>query len=158
MLGDGDGVGESVSDETAGTGDEVIELKAFVMNIFGVERPVSVLWFVEESGLGHIGSGDMIGEDPRLKLKSLVSLAQDTAARRRYLSVKIFLKGCDGEWQLLLPSSTMSNFLLTDPRGLGLMAIGDMERRVANDRLVGDGDIPYCKRTTLLRLKRMEIS
>lgn len=73
--------------------------------------------------------------------------------------MKIFLKGCDGEWQLLLPSSIMSNFLLTEPSGLGLMAIGDMERRVANDRLVGDGDIPYCKRTTLLlRLKWKEMS
>lgn len=52
----------------------------------------------------------------------------------------------------------MSNFLLTDPSGEGLIAIGDIERRVAKDRLVGDGDIPYCKRTTLLRLKRIEIS
>jgi hypothetical protein len=51
-----------------------------------------------------------------------------------------------------LPSSTMSNFLFTDPSGLGLIAIGDMERLVAKDRLVGDGDIPYCKRTTLWRL------
>lgn len=40
----------------------------------------------------------------------------------------------------------MSNFRLTDPRGLGLIAIGDIERRVAKVRRVGDGDIPYCKR------------
>lgn len=71
LLGEGDGAGESVSDEIAGTGDEVIELKAFVMNIFGVERPVSVLWLVEESGLGQMGRGDMIGDDPRLKLKGV---------------------------------------------------------------------------------------
>lgn len=55
IRGDGDGVGESVSDETVGKGDEVVELKAFVINIFGVDRPVSLLLFVDESGLGQIG-------------------------------------------------------------------------------------------------------
>lgn len=48
-----------------------------------------------------------------------------------------------------LPSSIISNFRLTDPSGLGRMAIGDMDRLVAKERRVGDGDIPYCKRTTL---------
>lgn len=60
--------GESFSKEKVDKGDEVIELKAFVMNIFGVERPVSQLLLVDESGLGQIGKGDMIGDDPRLKL------------------------------------------------------------------------------------------
>lgn len=60
--------GESFSKEKVDNGDDVIELKAFVMIIFGVERPVSLLLLVEESGLGQIGKGDMIGDDPRLKL------------------------------------------------------------------------------------------
>lgn len=63
-LVDEEGDGESFSNEMADKGDDVMELKAFVMNIFGVERPVSQLLFVEESGLGQIGKGD----DPRLKL------------------------------------------------------------------------------------------
>jgi hypothetical protein len=60
--------------------------------------------------------------------------------------VKIFLYGCDDVELHEFPSSTISNFLLTEPRGLGLIAIGDIERRVAKDLRVGDGDIPYCKR------------
>lgn len=67
-LADDDGEGESFSSEIVDSGDDVMELKAFVMNIFGVDRPVSLLLLVEESGLGQIGKGDMIGEDPRLKL------------------------------------------------------------------------------------------
>lgn len=70
-----------------------------------------------------------------------------------YLSVKILLYGCDDEVELEqeFPSSIMSNFRLTDPSGLGRIAIGDIDRRVANERRVGDGDIPYCKRITLWR-------
>lgn len=68
MIDDGDG--ESFSNERVDNGEDVIELKAFVMNIFGVERPVSVLWLVDESGLGQMGKGDIIGDDPRLKLRS----------------------------------------------------------------------------------------
>lgn len=58
------GLGESFSKECVESGDEVIELKAFVvMNIFGVIRPLKVsLFAVDESGLGHIGNGD----EPRL--------------------------------------------------------------------------------------------
>lgn len=63
-----DGDGASFSEDIVDNGDDVMELKGFVMNIFGVERPVSLLWLVEESGLGQIGKGDIIGEDPRLKL------------------------------------------------------------------------------------------
>lgn len=60
--------------------------------------------------------------------------------------MKIFLyAGCD-DVELQLPSSTISNFRFTEPSGLGRIAIGDIERRVANDRRVGDGDMPYCKR------------
>lgn len=44
-------------------------------------------------------------------------------------------------------SSIISNFRLTEPtrvpRGLGRIAIGDIDRLVAKDLLVGDGDIPY---------------
>lgn len=69
---DDDGDGESFSKEMVDKGDDVIELKAFVMNIFGVERPVSLLLFVEESGLGQIGKGDIIGDDPLLKLMNLI--------------------------------------------------------------------------------------
>jgi hypothetical protein len=64
-----DGEGESFSSEIVESGDDVIELKAFVMNIFGVKRPVSLLLLVDESGLGQIGKGDIMGDDPRLKLK-----------------------------------------------------------------------------------------
>lgn len=61
------GLGESFSKECVESGELVIELKAFVvMNIFGVIRPLNSLLVVEESGLGQIGSGDMIGEEPRL--------------------------------------------------------------------------------------------
>lgn len=69
---DEDEDGESFSNEMVDNGDDAIELKAFVMNIFGVERPVSLLWFVEESGLGQIGKGDIIGDDPRLKLNKII--------------------------------------------------------------------------------------
>jgi hypothetical protein len=73
-LADEEGDGESFSNEIVDSGDDVIELKAFVMNIFGVERPVSLLLLVEESGLGQIGKGDIIGDDPRLKLNKNMSL------------------------------------------------------------------------------------
>lgn len=66
-----EGDGESFSSEIVDRGDEVMELKAFVMNIFGVERPVSLL-LVDESGLGQMGKGDMMGDDPRLKLMEKV--------------------------------------------------------------------------------------
>lgn len=68
MTDDEHGDGESLSQkECVESGDEVIELKAFVvMNIFGVIRPLNSLFVVDESGLGQIGSGDMIGELPRL--------------------------------------------------------------------------------------------
>lgn len=60
------------SSEIDERGDEVEELlKTFVvMNIFGVERPPvsQPLWF-DESGLGHVISGDMMGDEPRLKLQ-----------------------------------------------------------------------------------------
>lgn len=72
VLTDDDGEGESFSNEMVDNGDDVIELKAFVMNIFGVERPVSQLLLVDESGLGQMGKGDMIGDDPRLKLHKLL--------------------------------------------------------------------------------------
>lgn len=61
--------------------------------------------------------------------------------------------GCE-DVELELPSSTISNFRLTEPRGLGLIAIGDIERRVANDLRVGDGDIPYCKRKGRLKVNK----
>lgn len=67
---DDDGDGESFSDEIVDNGDDVMELKGFVMNIFGVDRPVSMLWLVDESGLGQIGKG----EDPRLKLNKTMKL------------------------------------------------------------------------------------
>jgi hypothetical protein len=69
MLADEEqGLGESFSKESVERGEEVIELKAFVVkNIFGVIRPLNVsLFIVEESGLGQMGSGDMIGDEPRL--------------------------------------------------------------------------------------------
>lgn len=69
MLADDEhGLGESFSKESVERGEEVIELKAFVVkNIFGVIRPLKVsLFIVEESGLGQIGSGDIIGDEPRL--------------------------------------------------------------------------------------------
>lgn len=67
MTDDEEGLGESFSNECVERGDEVMELKAFVvMNIFGVIRPLNSLFVVEESGLGQIGSGDIIGDDPRL--------------------------------------------------------------------------------------------
>jgi hypothetical protein len=63
-----------------------------------------------------------------------------------YLSVKNFLYGCcefDVELEQEFPSSTISNFRLTELNGLGRIAIGDILRRVAKHRLrVGDGDIP----------------
>ena len=74
---DEDGEGESFSKELVDNGDDVIELKAFVMNIFGVDRPVSLLLFVEESGLGQMGKGDMIGDDPLLKLIKNVLLLNE---------------------------------------------------------------------------------
>lgn len=63
-----EGLGESFSKECVESGEDVIELnvelKAFVTNIFGVVRPLKVsLFVVEESGLGHIGKGDMIGDE-----------------------------------------------------------------------------------------------
>lgn len=69
--------------------------------------------------------------------------------------MKILLYGCDDDVELEqeLPSSIISNFRLTEPSGLGRIAIGDMERLVVKDLLVGDGDMPYCKRTTLCRLE-----
>jgi hypothetical protein len=70
-----EGDGESFSKEIDESGDDVMELNAFVMNIFGVDRPVS-LWFVEESGLGQMGKGDIIGDDPRLKLEILLKLVR----------------------------------------------------------------------------------
>lgn len=64
-----DGLGESFSNECVDNGDDVmelnVELKAFVTYIFGVIRPLNVSLF-DDSGLGHIGRGDMIGEEPRL--------------------------------------------------------------------------------------------
>lgn len=84
-LTDEDGDGESFSSELVDSGDDVMELNAFVMNIFGVERPVSLLLLVDESGLGQMGKGDMIGDDPRLKLikskdqqKPLTSRSRDS--------------------------------------------------------------------------------
>lgn len=87
------GDGESFSKEIVDNGDDVIELKAFVMNIFGVKRPVSLLLLVDESGLGQIGKGDIMGEEPRLKLKreTWVSLASVEPSSRTNLSVKILL-------------------------------------------------------------------
>lgn len=73
---DEDGDGESFSSEIVDSGDDVMELKAFVMNIFGVERPVSLLLLVDESGLGQIGNGDIIGDDPRLKLRNTLKTAR----------------------------------------------------------------------------------
>lgn len=66
MAEDEHGLGESFSKECVDNGELVIELKAFVMNIFGVIRPLNSLFVVEESGLGQIGRGDMIGDEPRL--------------------------------------------------------------------------------------------
>jgi hypothetical protein len=58
-------------------GDDVIELKAFVMNIFGVDRPpASQLLLVDESGLGQMGKGDMIGDEPRLKLICMIRIIE----------------------------------------------------------------------------------
>lgn len=68
--------------------------------------------------------------------------------------MKIFLYGCDEVELQEFPSSIISNFLLTEPSGDGRIAIGDIERRVAKDLRVGDGDIPYCKRKGRLRLKK----
>lgn len=62
--------------------------------------------------------------------------------------MKNFLYGCD-ELEHEFPSSTISNFRLTDPKGLGLIAIGDMLRRVAKLLRVGDGDIAGHNRITL---------
>jgi hypothetical protein len=75
-----------------------------------------------------------------------------------YLSVNIFLYGCceDVELEHEFPSSIMSNFRLTEPNGLGLIAIGDILRLVANDLRVGDGDIPYVSLITLCRLRKNE--
>lgn len=42
--------------------------------------------------------------------------------------------------------SSISNLRLTGPSGLGRIALGDIERRVANVRRVGDGDRPYGSR------------
>lgn len=86
-----EGDGESFSKEMVDNGDDVMELKAFVINIFGVERPVSVLWLVEESGLGQIGKGDMIGDDPRLKLQQTSSKCESQCKSSTHHSVKIFL-------------------------------------------------------------------
>lgn len=87
-----DGEGKSFSNEIVESGDDAIELKAFVMNIFGVERPVSLLWLVEESGLGQIGNGDIIGDDPRLKLENVSNYYTcKIYLRFSYLSEKIFL-------------------------------------------------------------------
>lgn len=68
--------------------------------------------------------------------------------------MKNFLYGCDeAVLEQELPSSIISNFRLTaDPRGLGLIAIGDILLRVANVRRVGEGDIPAHNRITLWRL------
>lgn len=56
--------------------------------------------------------------------------------------------GCD-ELEHEFPSSTISNFRLTEPKGLGLIAIGDILRRVAKLLRVGDGDIAGHNRMTL---------
>lgn len=85
-----DGEGTSFSSEIVERGDDVIELKAFVMNIFGVERPVSLLLLVDESGLGQMGKGDIMGDEPRLKLK-LLSSYDASLSQPTHLSEKIFL-------------------------------------------------------------------
>jgi hypothetical protein len=84
-------------------------------------------------------------------------MAHSFVAKSTHLSEKIFLYGCDDELEQEFPSSIMSNLRFTDPRGLGRIAMGDIERLVAKDRRVGDGDIPYCKRTTLWRLLKGNI-
>lgn len=56
-----------------------------------------------------------------------------------YLSVNMRFTGCGEQ----LFESSNSNLRLTGPRELGRMAIGDIERRVWNVRLVGEGDSPY---------------
>lgn len=61
-----------------------------------------------------------------------------------YLSTKIFLNG-GGEH--VLEGSSNSNLRLTELANCdGRIAIGDIERLVANDLRVGDGDNPYGKR------------
>lgn len=76
-LDDDDGDCESFSIEIVDNGDDdVVELKTFVINIFGVKRPpFSQLWF-DESGLGQMGKGDIIGDEPRLKLNNNVNQIQ----------------------------------------------------------------------------------
>lgn len=69
-----------------------------------------------------------------------------------YFSVKILLNGCEDEDEQEFASSSISNFRFTDPNGLGRIAIGDIDRLVAKDLLVGDGDMPHGKRTALWRL------
>lgn len=51
----------------------------------------------------------------------------------------------------------MSNFRLTGPKELGRIAIGDIERRVANVRRVGDGDRPYGRRGVVLLQKKTQL-
>lgn len=51
----------------------------------------------------------------------------------------------------MLVGSSNSNFRLTELASWeGLIAIGDMDRRVANDLRVGDGESPYGNRNPLL--------
>lgn len=51
----------------------------------------------------------------------------------------------------MLVGSSNSNFLFTELASWeGLMAIGDIDRRVAKDLRVGDGESPYGNRSPLL--------
>lgn len=51
----------------------------------------------------------------------------------------------------MLVGSSNSNFLLTELASCdGRIAIGDIERRVAKDLRVGDGERPYGNRMPLL--------
>lgn len=57
----------------------------------------------------------------------------------------------NGGGEQVLDGSSNSNFLLTEFASWeGRIGTGDIERRVANDLRVGDGESPYGNRSPLL--------